>query len=342
MGQPDFRFAGVLGAVMVIAMMTVSAGWDLPVRDPDGVVVPTYVRLPLIVLAALALDVVPRAIARRESVVTITRERWDRTQWAFALGGVVTWYATYAAFRNLKSYVPFVNDRLWDNELASLDRWLWLGNDPAEVLHQWLGTSWTAELLSLVYVAWIVLVPTTLGVALVWTRHRAAGSWFVTAVAVDWALGVATYFAMPSLGPVYSAPREFTDIDHTMVTSLQESMMGDRVEVLADPFATGAVQTIAAFASLHVAIMVTMVLIAHLVRLPRWVLVSSHVFLVLTVISTVYLGWHFFVDAIAGAALGAAGVWIAAMATGNVVAGRPRLRQEVPRPRQRTDRTFSA
>ena len=326
---------------MVIAMMAVSSGWDLPILDPDGVVVPTYVRLPLIVLAALALDVVPRAVARRESVVAVTRERWDRTQLMFALGGVITWYATYAAFRNLKSYVPFVNDRLWDTEMARLDRWLWLGNDPAEVMHQWLGTSWTAEFLSFVYVAWIVLVPTALAVALVWTRHRAAGSWLVTAVAVDWALGVATYFAMPSLGPIYSAPQDFTALEDTMVTSLQESMWSDRLEVLADPFATNEVQTIAAFASLHVAITVTMVMVAHLVRLPRWILVSGHVFLALTVVSTVYLGWHFFIDAVGGVVLGVAGAWIAAFATGNVSAGRPRLREEAPH-RQRADRTLSA
>ncbi len=325
---------------MVLAMVFVSRVWDLPIRDPDGVVVPTYVRLPLIVLAALALDVVPRALARRRPIMEVARERWSRDQLVFALAGVITWYACYAAFRNLKSYVPFVNDRLWDNELASLDRTLWLGHDPADVLHDVLGTGWAAHALSFVYVAWIPLVPVTLAVALLWTRHRAAGSWFVTAVAVDWALGVATYFAMPTLGPIYSAPGDFTDLPHTHVTALQEWMGSDRADVLADPFSTDAVQTIAAFASLHVAIMVTMCLMAHLIGLPRWVRVSSYVYLALTVVSTVYLGWHFFVDAIAGAALGAAAVWIAALGTGNASGGRPRLRPEAED--QSTDRSLSA
>ena len=326
---------------MVVAMAAVSGGWSLPIRDPDGVVVPTYVRLPLIVVGALMLDVVPRAIARRQSIATVTRDRWDRTQLFFALGGVITWYACYAAFRNLKSYVPFVNDRLWDSELASLDSTLWLGHDPAKVLHSVLGTTWAAELMSLVYVAWIVLVPITLAVALVWTRHRAAGSWYVTAVAVDWALGVATYFAVPSLGPIYSSPQDFTSLPDTMVTGLQESMMGDRIEVLSGPSATNAVQTIAAFASLHVAITVTMVLMAHLIRLPRWLLVTSHVFLALTVLSTVYLGWHFFVDAIAGAVLGIVAVYVAAIGTGNFSGGRPWLRP-VAQPAQRAERRLSA
>ena len=39
-----------------------------------------------------------------------------------------------------------------------------------------------------------------------WSRDAAAGAWYVTAVAVDWVLGVATYFAVPTLGPIYAAP----------------------------------------------------------------------------------------------------------------------------------------
>ena len=45
-------------------------------------------------------------------------ERWNRDQIVFTLSGLVTWYVAYVAFRNLKSYVPFVTDRLWDTELA--------------------------------------------------------------------------------------------------------------------------------------------------------------------------------------------------------------------------------
>ena len=50
------------------------------------------------------------------------------------------------------------------------------------------------------------------------------------------------------------------------------------------------------------------------------------IFLALTVVGTIYLGWHFVMDAFGGAAVGAAGVWIAALGTGNHVSGWPRLR----------------
>ncbi len=262
---------------------------------------------------------VPRTLVR------VVRERWPWEHTRFALAGLGAWYLTYAAFRNLKSYVPFVNRSLWDATLERLDRVLWLGHDPAVVLHALFGTGWAAEFFSFVYVAWIVFVPVSLVVALVWSRERAAGAWYVTAVAVDWVLGVAIYFAVPTRGPVYARPDDFAALPHTFVTTLQESMIADRYTVLADPWATHAVQSIAAFASLHVGIMVTVCLMAELLSLHRVVRGALWVFLVVTVLATVYLGWHYFVDALGGAAIGAAAVWIAALGTGNHDRGRPRL-----------------
>ena len=327
----NFRFAVVLGLVLGAATVAVAMAYDLPVRDPDGANVKTYVRLPLILLAAVLVDVVPRAVARGRSLgrflpalVAVVRERWTAAHIRFALVGLGAWYLTYVAFRNLKSYVPFVNDRLYDDTLARMDRLLFLGRDPADVLHDLLGTTWAAHTLSWVYVLWIALLPASLAVSLVWSRHVRAGEWYVTAVAVDWVLGVATYFAVPTLGPIYADPGSFRDLAPTWVSSLQQAMIDDRIAVLADPFATGAVQTIAAFASLHVGITVTACLCAELIGLPRWVRTALWVFLALTVLSTVYLGWHYFVDAVGGAAIGTAGVVIAAWATGNHVRGVPR------------------
>jgi len=61
--------------------------------------------------------------------------------------------------------------------------------------------------------------------------------------------------------------------------------------------------------------------------MSRWVQVASWVFLGLTVLATIYLGWHFFVDVLAGAALGSFTVWAAAMVTGNRVGLRPQLQR---------------
>ncbi len=328
--KEGFRFAVVLATGMALAAMLVGWVYDLPLRDPDSVAGPTYLRLPAILLAAFLADVLPRAAwrARRSlhvgaEVAAVVRERWPWSHVRFALTGLLAWYVTYASFRNLKSFVPFVNDRLWDGWFADLDRLLWFGHDPAAVLHSWLGTGTAAHLLSFVYVAWIVFVPLSLALALVWSRDSRAAAWYVTAVAVAWTLGVATYFLLPTLGPVYSEPQLFTGLDHTYVTDLQATMMDERREVLTNPFTTKAVQTIAAFASLHVGVSWVMCLMAELLRLPRALRAFLWVFLALTVLSTVYLGWHFSVDAVGGVVLGTAAVWIAAMGTGQSFRRRP-------------------
>jgi hypothetical protein len=321
-----------VGLAVAIAVTTFVMAWvyDLPVRDPDSAVGPAYIWVPVVLLAAFLTDVVPRALWRARNPLRafpaareVVRERWTMAHVRFALIGLAAWYVIYASFRNLKSFVPFVNRHLWDGVLEDVDRVLFFGHDPAQLLHDWLGTGVAAHFLSFIYVAWIVMVPASLVVALVWSRDARAGSWYVTAIAVDWVLGVATYFALPSLGPIYSRPEWFSDLDRTSVTALAEGMMADRHEVLTNPFTTDAVQTIAAFASLHVGISVTMCVMAELLRLDRAVRIFLWVFLALTVLATVYLGWHYSLDAVGGAVLGVTGVWIAARGTGNVMRRRP-------------------
>ena len=251
-------------------------------------------------------------------------ERWNRDQIVFTASGLVTWYVAYVAFRNLKSYVPFVTDRLVDPELARLDRMLWLGNDPAQVLHDLLGTTWANWVMAAVYLVWIGLVPASLAIALVWTRRSSAGAWYVTAISLDWMLGAALYYAVPSLGPTYSSPEWFADLPRTPNSSVRDVLLADRIEVLGGPWDTSTVQTIAAFASLHVAVMVTICLVAEAMRLPVVIRVAAWTFLALTMVATIYLGWHFFVDVLAGIAVGAAAFVLAARATGNPLRRRER------------------
>ena len=334
--MPSFALAWLAGLGLAVLTVVFSRMEDIPIQDPDSLI-PGYIRFPAIVLGAIALDGVPRMIrpAGRPgggwagrlggSFRTVMRERWRLAQWRFALNGVMAWYLCYAAFRNVKSMAPFVHTKIYDDQLADIDRFLFAGHDPAAVLHAWFGTGLAAHFFSAVYIVWIALVPVSIAIALVWTRRSRAGEWYVTAVAIDWALGAVIYVLVPTVGPIYSDPSAFASLPETYVSRLQTSMWDDRVAVLADPVGAGTLQTIAAFASLHVGIMVTICLIVELVRLPRWVRISSWVFLGLTVLATVYLGWHFFVDVIGGAALGAFAVWIAGVATGNRVGWRLRL-----------------
>ena len=332
MGRRDFGAAAVVAVVMALTAALVAWTHHLPLRDPDGASLPTWFRLPVIVASAVLLDVLARwaLVVRRNrtfigtSIRAVLVERWNRDQIWFTLTGLVTWYVAYVAFRNLKSFVPFVTDRIADPELARIDRVLWLGHDPAVLLHDVLGTSWANWVMAAVYLIWIGLVPASLAIALVWTRRSAYGAWYVTAVSVDWCLGVVLYYVLPSLGPTYSRPEWFASLPRTPNSEVRDMLLSDRIKVLAGPWDTGAVQTIAAFASLHVAVMLTICLTVTVMRLPLTIRVASWTFLALTCLATIYLGWHFFVDVLAGFVVGAAAFVIAARATGNPL----RRRQE--------------
>ncbi|NYD28478.1 phosphatase PAP2 family protein [Nocardioides kongjuensis] len=338
-GAPSFALAWLAGLGLAVATVAFSRFEDIPIKDPDSLI-PGYIRFPAIVLGAIALDVVPHTFMAagrpgggwlsriRTAFRTVMRERWPLSHWKFALNGVIAWYLCYAAFRNVKSMAPFVHEKIYDDPLAEIDKFLFAGHDPAAVLHAWFGTGIAAHFFSSVYIVWIALVPVSIAIALVWTRQTRAGEWYVTAVAVDWALGALLYVLVPTVGPIYSDSSTFADLPDTYVSKLADSMWTDRVDTLATHGESG-LQTIAAFASLHVGIMMTICLIVQAVKLARWVRIGAWTFFGLTVLATVYLGWHFFVDVIAGAALGAFAVWIAGIATGNRVGLRVRLVPEV-------------
>lgn len=315
-----------IGLAAAFATLTVAVALiaDLPLRDPDGLVGPAGIRLPVIVAVLFCLDVAPRAVARAwrgggsalRAMHEVVGERWTVHRAAIALIGLLSFYVTYASYRNLKSFLPILTDDLHDRSLLELERVAALGVDPATILHQVLGTGVAANALSVVYLFFLIFIPISLGAALIWSRDLHRGLWYVTALGINWILGTAVYFLLPTMGPVFVEPTLFAALPTTGVSELQALLMAERAEVLAGR-ATEAVGGIAAFPSLHVSIAFTAAAIASLVGLPRWVSALLWGFFGLTTVATVYFGWHYVVDDLAGVAIGAVAVWGGALATGH-------------------------
>jgi hypothetical protein len=320
-----YGFAVGLAVAVGLLAWVASYKLDLPLRDPDGLAGPAYIRLPAIVIFFFLADVIPRTLIVNRSVrgfwpatKAYTKERWTRSRIVLVLVGLLSFYVTYVAYRNLKGYLPFVRPHvLNDKLLLSLDKALCFGHYPAVILHDLLGTGFMAGVLSTVYVAFLMFVPVTLGAALVWSRNPATGFWYVTALCCNWILGVASYYWMPSLGPVYAKPSLFTALHDTGAYKLQMSLERGRENVLSDPGASHSLQSIAAFASLHVSVILTAAMIVHLVIPNRWVRYAMWVYFALTCTSTVYFGWHYLLDDAAGLAIGYISVLLGAKATGH-------------------------
>jgi hypothetical protein len=325
MRRPAYGLLVGVAVLMGLTAFVASRVLDQKLLDPDGFLGPAWVRLPAMVLGAFLLDIVPRSLwhsrhhlrgffteARRA-----TRAHWTGQRIALVVIGLTSFYITYVSYRNLKNYLPAMYSTMQDPMLHKLDVWLFFGHEPATVLHTIFGESWAAHFFAFVYLLYLPLAPISLVVWLVWSRHISYGYWYATANCLTWVFGTISYYAIPTMGPAFWYPWLYTGLDVTGVTDLQDSLWNSRQDVRfpLNPFSES-IQSVAGFASLHVGLTLVIALIAqHTVRhaLIRW---AAWVYFGLTVISTLYFGWHYVADDIAGVALALAAVWLGAVATG--------------------------
>ena len=296
--------AVLMGAAAIIVAII----YDKRLIDPEGSFLgPSWLRLPLLLLGALLLDMLPRTLwyskMNPRLMPGIVRERWRRhwTRERLTLVGlgVSCFYIVYVSYRNLKSFLPFVRETKYDRELHMLDRMLLFGHDPATLLHTVLGETVAAYPLSYVYLWFLPLVPLAVTAWLVWSRNLSYGYWFVTSQCVAWTLGTVSYYALPTLGPGLEYTWLYEALPNTPTSQLMDSLVNGRHAVIWGVSAD-AVQSVAGFASLHcaitllVALMIQYTVDSKPLRIVFWVNFG------VTVIATLYFGWHYIADDLAG------------------------------------------
>jgi membrane-associated phospholipid phosphatase len=327
-----------VAAVTVVAALLATDEVGLPLRDPDHVAALYLALVGFGVLMLVGLDILVRAARStgsfppaRAALRRVRRERWTLGRGVAVGSALLGFYATYLAYRNLKSVVPLLRPgELFDRQLAELDRSMFWGRDPGALLHDLLGTGLQTHFLSAAYVAFIVFLPLTIGLALVFSRDLQAGLFYTTAQSINWVLGAASYFLLPSLGPVFAEPAAFVSLPASEVTHLQSILLDQRIEFLRDP-ATGTPQSIAGFASLHISMSFTAAVAAHLLGLGRRWKIGLWIWFAVTTASTIYLGWHYVLDDVAGVILGAMALALAAALSGvDLRTARQRRRMTAP------------
>ena len=338
----DVWAGGVVAAATVVGGVIATDSVGLRLRDPDHVAALYLGLVGLGVVLLVGIDVALRARSRagggwpsRAAMAAVRRERWTPGRCAAAGLALVGFYATYMAYRNLKAIVPLLRPGdNFDAQLADFDRGMFAGSDPAALLHTLLGTGAVTHILSAFYVAFIVFLPLTIGLALVFSTELRPALFYVTAQSINWVLGIGSYLLLPSLGPIYFDPGAFAHLPASEVARLQGVLMDQRVDFLADPL-TGTPQSIAAFASLHISMSFTAAAAALLLGLGRRLRMALWVWLAITTVGTVYLGWHYFVDDVAGVFMGAAALALARAFTGlDLRAERARRRGPEPAPHE--------
>jgi hypothetical protein len=295
----------VLAIVVVFGLIAIarSKQVDIPFRDPHGKLFASKTVSMLEMLAVFVLiDVVVRWVKNRRhsSLWRTVRTRWTPYRVAMILAGLLAYQVVYLCYRNLKSWDVFRAPQ--DDMLLRWDRWLFLGHSPAVLLHDLLGQDLAARLLTDLYESFSMLVTVSLIAALAFTRTVRSAYVFVVAGMWAWILGVGSYYLIPTLGPFHAAPEEFAGLTRTSIQSTQARYVVQRDYLLTFPHAHDAFAQISAFASLHCALSCLIFLMARFYGL-KILARSAGVFLAGTVVATVYLGWHFAVDDIAGIAI---------------------------------------
>lgn len=324
---------GVAAVTGVLAWL-IARRYDQPLLDPEGSFLgPSWVRLPLLLTLCVALDIVPRMLwhsrLRRSAMLPVVRERlrshWTRQRVALVVVGVTCFYVTYVGYRNLKAALPFVRDfsdpsQMFDRELNGVDRVLFFGHQPGPVLHDVLGTTVVAHVLSTIYLVFVPMVPLLVMAWIVWSRRISFGYWFVVSQCFAWALGTASYYALPTLGPVFHYAPGYTDLTRTGTTSLIETLRQSRDTVLNGSYdgdsVAGIVNSVAGFASLHCGITLLWALMVQFTVRSTWLKRVFWANFGLTVVATIYFGWHYLADDVAGIMIALVSFYLGGLATG--------------------------
>jgi hypothetical protein len=315
-----WRVAALVAVFALIAVLR-SRQVDIPFHDPHG----KLFRGKLTSTAGLLLVLVDIDIlvrwwrSRRDgrSLWQVARTRWTPYRIVMIAAGLVAYFVVYVSYRNLKSWDVFLKPQ--DDMLLRWDRWLFFGHSPAVLLHDLLGRDVAAQVLTALYESFATIVTLTLVAALAFAPTVRSSYVFIVSAMWAWIIGVGSYYLIPSLGPFHAAPEEFAGLTRTSVQNTQDLYVAQRAYLLAHPQAGDAFAQISAFASLHCALTCLIWLMARFygLRVLSWV---AFAFLCCTLVATVYLGWHFAVDDVAGIAI----AWVSVQLGKLTVLGRRR------------------
>jgi hypothetical protein len=299
-----------LTAVFASIALLRSEHLGIPLRDPGGAMFRGRLTTAVTILVVLALaDALVRGVRTAPlrwslpEAVRHLRGRWTWQRLLLVASGLLAYHVVYISYRNLKSWDALNTPR--DDDLLAAERWLFLGHSPATLLHDLLGDQQAAVVLAVIYRSFTYLVPlSVVGTLALLPRVRQAYVMLCSALWV-WILGLGSYYLIPTLGPFASAPDEFAGLRPTAITATQTKYLAERAHFLTDPQAGDAFVSISAFASLHVGFTCTVLLVTRYYGWRR----TSHVltaYLALVMVATVYFGWHFVVDDVAGVLLAVA------------------------------------
>ncbi len=270
-------------ALLAALMVLTALAWVHPARVPGMIRVSFVTVGALFAIAALALGE-------------------DRRGWRYWARELLPVPVLPFIFLNLGRVIPLVNPRVYDAALAALDRRL-LGPEAQAALYTLPLPAWTADVLTLVYSTFYFL-PVALLLTL-GARRDPSLPQVAAAIVITFLVSYAGYFVVPAYGPR-------TTLAHERYQSLP-GIVGDHVREQLDEWEKTKTD---AFPSGHT--MVTLVVLFCARRRNRTLYAVLLPVGTILIAATVLLAYHYVVDVVAGVALAAASLGLAALAAGRI------------------------
>jgi hypothetical protein len=282
----------------------VSARIGYAVRPP----VVTYIEITMFFASIIAVSWLLFALFRMyrrgearpaQRLVQLAKEHWHA--WLLILGGFVLISVQMGALTWLKAMLPFAVPFWADPMLAATDR-LVLGTDAWRLFHpllepidpviDWGYTMWFPLHISVLFLA--------LSRAASFEKSRTLLAYFLTIGL----FGVIGQYALSSAGPIFYGRLGLGNQFSRLPISAAAQKTSDYLWATRQDMNAAMGGGISAMPSVHVAVSVWMA-IACWSLLPRLAAFLAAAFALLIFVGSMYLGWHYFVDAAAGVVAGA-------------------------------------
>ena len=206
----------------------------------------------------------------------------------------------------LKSSIYLINPRTWDPQLMRLDRAVHFGISPSLFLLELFKSPVAYRAIDFYYATLygvIVVTYPSIFAAVAGKQLRRA---FATAFVLVMILGWIGYATLPSWGPVFIQPQEFqTSLRYMpMTVRIQSQLFEETSSLVRNPLGGRRIVYggIAAFPSLHVAILTLFALVSR--RISKGWFKVNVLLILFMILGSVVTGYHYLIDAYAGLVLG--------------------------------------
>lgn len=223
------------------------------------------------------------------------------------------------SFTIFKAAIGDLQPFAWDSRFAALDQAWHGGVQPWLLLQGFLGYAPVTALLDVTYLMWFgAMWSAVIWQAMSLGQRRLRMQFLLSFLLASIVLGNVAAFAFPSAGPCFYSqvahgPNPYAalfDYLRQVDTSYTVTALDVQRALWANYSAHGGQHSlsISAMPSMHVATTTLLALLGW--RINRWLGMALSAFLLLVVLGSIHLGWHYAIDAYAGA-FGALAIWLA-------------------------------